>query len=142
MKAAPKTVIRRTPTPEDIKIWEKNPRDPKLPVPPTAVHGHMPGYRKSGGPIDGVPTGTGIEFFKRFNEVYGESWYSHFDDGEKVPQAQTGMSAADATNLIETYKRKEMPAAFGETSGQGFFKKIWHKLPERAKAAARLLLGV
>ena len=72
MKAAPKTVIRRTPTPEDIKIWKQNPRDPRLPVPPSPVQENLEGYRKSGGPVDGVPTRTGIEFFKRFNEVYGE----------------------------------------------------------------------
>ncbi len=131
----PKKAPRRTPTPQDIKLWEQNKFDERLPVhlDPNII---APVYRRL--PRSDMESGGLISFIGDYFETHEEHYQPYLRSGYKLHNLKE-IKAMSSTRVHQVGEELMRETEMMMPKHQGWWKSMYKQLPERAKAALRLV---
>jgi hypothetical protein len=128
--SANKKIHRATPVPtdEDIRIWQKNPYDERLPVPRSPSGSGVPGYREP-------DTREDYYFHENFLKKHGEPFWTQWPDGTPMQHITPEMDIHEMGNVM---RHGSEQVAKMHPKPKGLMARMWAKVPERLQAAVRL----
>ena len=131
ISSPPKKAVRRTPTPQDIKLWEQNKFDERLPVHlnPNII---SEGYRRL--PRSDMESGGLISFIGDYFEAHEEHYQPYLRSGYKVPNLKE-IRAMSSTRVHQVGEELSRETDMMMPENQGWWKKMYAKLPEYLRPA-------